>query len=117
MMLATNPIGAISTLGIGMIIVFIVAIIMGLIATIAIVRFAREEKFGEAFNFSEILGKIKSIGWINLFVMLLVLEIIVGVIYFILGMIPVIGWLLTFILMPAFVVFSARYFCLIYDSA
>lgn len=117
MMLSTNPVGAMATVGIGMIIIFIVAIIIGLFSTIAIVRFAREEKFGEAFNFSEIIAKIKSIGWLNLFVMLLVVEIILGIIYFILGMIPVIGWLLTFILMPAFVVFAARYFCLIYDSA
>jgi len=117
MMMMTDPMGAVAIGGIGLIVTLIVAIIIGLIASIAIVRFAREGKFGEAFNFSEIIGKIKSIGWLNLFVMLLVLEIVLGVIYFILGMIPVIGWLLIFILMPAFTVFAARYICLIYDSA
>lgn len=116
-MMMNDPAGAVAVGGIGLIITLIVAIIIGLIASMAIVRFAREEKFGEAFNFSEIIGKIKSIGWLNLFVMLLVLEIVLGVVYFILAMIPVIGWLLMFILMPAFSVFAARYICLIYDSA
>lgn len=118
LMLIANP-TAVSGMGIifGFLITIIVAIIISLVATMAVVRFAREEKFGEAFNFNEILAKIKSIGWLNLFIMLLVLEIVLGIIFFVLIMIPVIGWPLAFILMPAFTVFASRYTCLIYDSA
>lgn len=112
-----SPTAMIAALGIGLILTIIVGIIIGLIASMAIVRFAREEKFGEAFNFKEIIGKIKAIGWLNLFIKLLVLEIFLGVIYFILMMIPVLGPILMFILMPAFTIFAARYICIIYDSA
>jgi hypothetical protein len=111
-----NVTGAIAVGGIGLLITVIVAIILTLIAVIAVVRFAREEKFGEAFNFSEIVAKIKSIGWLNLFIKLLVLEIIIGIITLILMMIPY-GIILIFILAPVFTVFMARYICLIYDSA
>ena len=117
MMLMTNPAGAIAVGGIGLIILVIVSIVIGLISSMAIVRFAREEKFGEAFNFSEILAKIKSIGWLNLFIMLLVVEIVLSIVVFILMLIPYIGMLLLFILMPAFSVYVARYLSLIYDSA
>ncbi len=111
-----NVTGAIAVGGIGFLITVIVAIILTLIAVISVVRFAREEKFGEAFNFSEIVAKIKSIGWINLFIKLLVVEIIIGIIAMILMMIPY-GIILLIILSPAFTVFMARYICLIYDSA
>jgi hypothetical protein len=115
-----NVTGAIAVGGIGLLITIIVAIILTLIAVIAVVRFAREEKFGEAFNFSEIVAKIKSIGWLNLFIKLLVVEIILGIIYFILfmfSMFSIIGTILIFILAPVFTIFMARYICLIYDSA
>lgn len=118
-MLFVNPYAALGTLAIGGILTFIVAIIMGLIASIAIVRYAREDKVGEAFNFSEILAKIKSIGWINLFIMILVMTIIISIIMFIINilMIVYIGWLLLILIMPAISVFVGRYLCLIYDSA
>lgn len=116
MMFFVDPMGALAIGGIGILITVIVAIIIGLISSMAIVRFAREEKFGEAFNFSEILAKIKSIGWVNLFIMLLVVEIVLGIVVFILILIPYIGMLLLFILMPAFSVYVARYLSLIYDS-
>ena len=109
--------GAIAIGGIGLLITVIVAIILTLIATMAVVRFAREEKFGEAFNFGEIIAKIKTIGWLNLFIKLLVLEIFIGIIVVILMMIPYLGLILILILAPAFTVFMARYICLIYDGA
>ncbi len=118
--LATNPsaiAAGMGTLAIGFIITIIVAIIIGLISTIAVVRFAREEKFGAAFAFGDIIDKIKEIGWISLFIQLLVLEIILGIIYLVLGMIPVIGWLLMIILAPLFSIWSAKYMCNVYDNA
>ena len=118
--LMANP-SAIATgfgaLAIGLIIFIIVAIIISLFEVIAIVNFARKESFGAAFAFGDILAKIKEIGWISLFIQILVLEIVLSIIYFVLGIIPVIGWLLMIILAPMFSIWSAKYFCNIYENA
>ena len=118
--LMTNPSAAATGFGalaIGLIIFIIVAIIISLFETIAIVNFARKESFGAAFAFGDILGKIKEIGWISLFIQVLVLEIVFSIIYFVLGIIPVLGWLLMIILAPMFAIWSAKYFCNIYENA
>lgn len=48
---------------VGILIAAILAILLGLLATIGVIRFARTGKMGEAFNFSEILATIGKIGW------------------------------------------------------
>lgn len=119
-MLSGDPSAVMAGIGvmlIGFIITLIVTIIISLISTIAVVRFAREGKFGEAFNFGEILGKIKSIGWINFFIKILVLGIVLTIIVMVINMIPVIGQIIYFILIPVIAIFTARYVSLIYDSA
>jgi len=102
---------------IGIPVVLIVAIICGLFAYIGVVRFARMEKFGEAFAFGAIMEKIAAIGWFNYVLALVVVGIVIGVIYLVLGLIPIIGWLLMFILLPFFAILQARYICNLYDSA
>jgi hypothetical protein len=74
-------------------------------------------RMGEAFNFSAILDQIGKIGWGSYILALIVMFIVVGVIAIILSIIPFIGWLLALIAAPALAIFSARYICLIYDSA
>lgn len=118
--MATDPAAAgaaIASMGIGLLITFIVAILCGLFATIGIVRFARMEKFGEAFAFGAIKDKIGEIGWVNYIIALIVIGIVVGVIYMVLAIIPIIGWLLMFIAMPFLVIMSSRFICNLYDSA
>ncbi len=104
-------------MGFGLLVTFIVAILCGLFSTIGIVRFARMEKFGEAFAFGAIKDKIGEIGWGNYIIALIVMGIVVSVIYFVLMIIPIIGWLLMFIALPFLAIFSARYICNLYDSA
>jgi hypothetical protein len=65
---------------------------------IAFIRFARTDKFGEAFNFSAILAHIGKIGWVEYIITLVVLiitaivvGIIVCIIVFILMLIPILG--------------------------
>ena len=118
--LMTNP-SAITTgaglLGIGIIIVIIVAILVTLIEMIAIVNFAREKRFGAAFAFGDIVGKIKEIGWLSLFIQILVLDIVFGIIYFVLGIIPIVGMILMIVLSPLFAIWSAKYISNVYDNA
>ena len=118
--MATDPVSnvaAIAGMGIGFLITFIVAIIFGLFANIGVVRFARMEKFGEAFAFGEIMEKIGEIGWANYIISLIVIGIVVSIIYAVLMIIPFIGQLLMFIAIPFLVIFSSRFICNLYDSA
>ncbi len=65
--------------GILAVILIIVAIIIGLISPIGIIRFARTGKFGEAFNFGEILATIKKIGWLSYILAFIIVAIVVGI--------------------------------------
>lgn len=105
-------------LGIG--ITAIIALIIFLFAIIGSVRFSRTDSMGEAFNFSAILETIRSIGWVDYIIALIVLYIIMFIISFIIGLltsIPIIGWIIYFFSLPAITIFGARYIALLYDSA
>jgi hypothetical protein len=95
----------------------VVAFIIGLIAVVGIVRFARSGSVSEAFNFSVILGTIRKIGWGKYIITLLMMVILVLVVTMILAVIPVIGSILQIIIGPFIGVFAMRYICLLYDSA
>ncbi|MCT8337642.1 DUF4013 domain-containing protein [Methanoculleus sp. Afa-1] len=121
---------------VGLLIGLIVAFIFSLIALMALIRFARTDSFGEAFNISAIVAHIGKIGWLSYILALIILwivsvlativyTIVVAIAVFILALIPVIGWLLALILAivvailigPVVAVFVTRYYTLIYDSA
>ena len=115
---ATIGAAVLSVLG-GILIAGIIAIIMAFIALFAIMRFARTDSFGEAFNFSAILNHIGKLGWgtwIIAVIILLVIAIIYGFIVGLLANIPFIGWLIILFLNVAFIVFYARYFALVYEE-
>lgn len=116
----TDPgavLGLIGALLFGIIILAVVSIIIGLIVATAVVRFARTNSFGEAFNFGAIFAHIGKIGFVSYLVALIIMGIIMGVIEVICMMIPYIGMVLLFILLPVLVLFEARYLTLLYDSA
>lgn len=115
--MAGGDMAALGTMGIGLLVLVVLTIIIALIVPIAYIRFSRMDSFGEAFNFGAVFGHIGKIGWINYIIALIILAIILGVVQFVLMLIPILGQLLLFILMPAFIIFSARYMSLVYDSA
>lgn len=99
-------------------VIFIVAaIIIGILSTFAAVRFSRTGRMGEAFRIRTLLTHIGRVGWLNCFIALLVMAIVVAIVEFIIALIPLIGPILLFLLMPAFIIFSARYVALLYESA
>jgi hypothetical protein len=121
-------IAGIGSVLLGLLICFILGIIIAIILPIALIRFARTDSIGEAFNVGEIFTKIGNIGWgsyiiawIVLFIAMFIFAIIFGIISSILMIIPILGWILSFIidllLMPAIVIFVARYFTQVFDSA
>lgn len=116
----TAAMAAIGTMMIGLLVVFVLAIIIALFAMIGVVRFARTGSIGEAFNFSAILATIARIGWVPYIIALVVLcvvGIIFGIVVAILMMIPILGWLLYLCLISPWAIFVARYVCQLYDSA
>jgi len=104
----------------GILITFIVALIIALVAIIGVIRFARTGSMGEAFNFNAILAHIGKIGWLSYIFSLIVVCIVVGIIGFIIGFItgifPPVGWLISIIIAPVIAIFEARYITLVYDS-
>ena len=113
----TALMGLFGAVFIGVFILLVVAIIVGLISTIASVRFARTGSFGEAFNFGAIFTHIGRIGWITYILALIIMVIIVGIVEVILMMIPCLGPVILLLLLPGIILFSARYITLVYDSA
>jgi hypothetical protein len=109
--------GLIGAVIFGVIILVIVAFIIWLIEATAVVRFARTNSIGEAFNFGEIFARIGKIGVGSYIVALIIMAIIVGVVIIILELIPYIGGILVLIITPIIALFQARYLCLLYDSA
>ncbi|MDR0980900.1 MAG: DUF4013 domain-containing protein [Methanocalculaceae archaeon] len=104
---------------IGLIIFLIVALIFGIMSSMAIVRFAKEESLGAAFQFGEIFKIIGKIGWIHYILSIIILAIIFAVIGFICGllMIVLIGFILILILFPFLCIWQARFVANLYESA
>jgi hypothetical protein len=116
----TAVMAGIGVMLVGLLVVFILAIIIALFEIIGMVRFARTGSIGEAFNFSAILATIGKIGWIPYIialVVLIVVGVIFGIIVAILMMIPILGILLYLCLISPWALFVARYVCQLYDSA
>ena len=117
----TSPAGAMAMWGsfaIGIILTIIVAIIIGLVQAMGVVRFARTGKMGEAFNFGAIFETIGKIGWFSNIFAMIVMFLVDGIIVFILSFIPFLVVLLLILILaiPVLVVFSAQYVTLVYES-
>ena len=116
----SDPMTALGTIGIGLIVMLIVGLIITLISTIGMIRFAQKDSMGQAFAFGAILEHIGKIGWGSYIIALIVLwiaGIVFGFIVGILSAIPIIGWLIALFLSPFWIIFVARYMTLIYESA
>ncbi|KUK63442.1 MAG: hypothetical protein XD82_0323 [Methanoculleus marisnigri] len=115
-----NPALAIGSLGIGLLVMVVVAILISLVSAIGMIRFAQKDSMGQAFAFGAIIEHIGKIGWGSYIIALIVLwivGIVFSVIISVLMAIPLIGWLIALFLYPVWAIFVARYMTLIYESA
>lgn len=97
-------------------ILFIIVILFGILGA---VRFARTGSIREGINVSAILTTIRTIGWLSYIILLIgfvIAMVIYGIITAILSLIPYVGWVLVLIVNPLFMIFTARYFALVYDQ-
>jgi len=118
---------------------YLVEFCVGIVLPVASIRLARSNRFSAAFDIRAVIDYIGKIGWINYVIGILVIAILVTVpvmvlvlIFVFLGIlmaaltgfngIAVLGIiaaaaLFFLVLSPLFVVFQARYWTLLYDSA
>jgi len=111
---------AFGAMALGVVVMFVLAVIIAVFEVIGIVRFARTGSIGEAFNMSAILATINNIGWVPYIIALIVLMIvgiIVGIIVGLLSMIPILGIIIYLCLIAPITLLFMRYICLLYDSA
>lgn len=98
----------------------ILAIFIGLFSFIGIVRFAWMGAVAEAFSFPAILGTIRTLGWINYLLALIVIGMIAAVYGFVMNlamMISFFGFIIWFFLYPPLIIFTSRYSALVYEAA
>jgi Protein of unknown function (DUF4013) len=98
---------------------FVLMVIVIFFGIIGAVRFARTGSIREGIRFSAILTTIRTMGWVSYIIFLIgfiIAVLIYAIITGILSFIPFIGWVLVLIVNPFFMIFSARYFALVYDQ-
>ncbi|MEM2998582.1 MAG: DUF4013 domain-containing protein [Thermoproteota archaeon] len=98
------------------IVAIVVSFLIAIIATMGIVHMIKENKFSKAFAISDILNIIKGIGW-GPYLLWLITIFVISMIYGIIGGIPYVGGLITLILLPLFMVFTARSMALTYEES
>lgn len=97
----------------------IVAIILGLIATIALANMAyNDSEIGAAFRFGEIMNIISQIGWVDYiiwYVVIIIISMIIGIISGVIQIIPIIGTLVAIlVIVPYAQLFFYRALALLY---
>jgi len=95
---------------------FILAFFIMIIWIMAIAHMAKTGRLGAAFDFNQILSRIRAIGWPT-YILWIVIIFVIGLILAGLSFIPFIGWLITLIISPVFLVFMGRSAAYTYESA
>ena len=97
----------------------ILILIVMLFGILGAVRFARTGSIREGINVSAILATIRTMGWLSYIILLIgyvIAMVIYGIVTAILSLIPYVGWVIVLIINPVFMIFTARYFALVYDQ-
>ena len=111
---------AFGLIAVGLVIMFIIAIIIAVFEIVGVVRLARTGSIGEAFHFNAILATIKKLGWGQYLIssgIMIITGFIMEIIFNVLMIIPVLGGIICLFLIAPFTLFIARYICLLYDNA
>lgn len=115
--LAFGPAYNLAYTGVTLIVEIVVLILTMMFLTFALIRFAREQRFGAAFNLKAILTVISTVGWLRYLGNTIVISIVLCTISLILLLIPVVGWVLLPVIFPFFYIWEAKFFATLYDSA
>ncbi|KAF5089251.1 DUF4013 domain-containing protein [Methanobacterium aggregans] len=118
----TTALGMFTGIGfVGMIVAMLYLLIITPVLYVAIANMAYNEELGAAFRFSEIIGLISQIGWVDLIVWYVVVILIGFVVSFIggiIGIIPIIGGIIAALTVyPYYNIFLSRAIAWLYASA
>lgn len=105
--------------GLGIIALFVLAIIFGLIMLPAEINFARKQSFGAAFKFGEIFGMIGKLGW-GKYILSIILINIISLIFGLVAVglvaaIPVLGAIISFLAIPFAIFFELKYYANLFE--
>ncbi|WP_292415382.1 DUF4013 domain-containing protein [Methanoregula sp.] len=112
-------------LGISLVVIFVIitvalAIIALLYSMMGIIRCARTGSIREGIRFTAITGILRSIGWVNYLIALVVLFVI-GIVFFFalsaISLIPYVGDIIQLVFIPVYTIFSARYMTRVYEHS
>ena len=98
---------------------FVLFVAVMLFGILGAVRFARSGSIREGIRYSQIIVRIRTMGWLAYILSLIALvvaAVIYGIITAVLSLIPFIGWVFVLIITPFFTIFTARYFALVYEQ-
>jgi hypothetical protein len=98
---------------------FVLFVAVMLFGILGAVRFARSGSIREGIRYSQIIVRIRTMGWLSYILSLIALvvaAVIYGIITAVLSLIPFIGWVFVLIITPFFTIFTARYFALVYEQ-
>lgn len=93
----------------------ILAIPILIVAIMGIVHMVKTGRMGEAFNFGAIFSKIRTIGWGN-YILWIIVIFALGLLLSGLSAIPFIGWLIALMVSPVIGVFTGRSAANIYEQ-
>jgi len=97
----------------------VLIIIVVLFGILGVIRFARTNSILEGISFSQILKQIRTIGWANYIISLIIFAVAVVIyciIVMVIALIPYIGWVIVLVVNPFYMIFMARYFTLVYEQ-
>lgn len=100
-----------------MIIELIVVLVTSLVLYMGLIRFAKEQRFGAAFQMKELFNIIGTIGWLRYLANVIVVGVVILVIVIVLMLILVVGWILLVAIMPLLIIWEAKFFANLYESA
>ncbi|MGC8935984.1 MAG: DUF4013 domain-containing protein [Candidatus Methanomethylicaceae archaeon] len=95
---------------------FVVAFLISIVAGIGIVHMFKTDSFGKAFAVGEIITIINKIGLMR-YLFWLIVAVVLGMVVSVFGMIPMIGWIISDLLGILLLIFLARSIGLMYDYA
>ncbi|MCZ0862191.1 DUF4013 domain-containing protein [Methanocorpusculum vombati] len=100
-----------------MVIRLVVLLITSMVLIMALIRFAKEQRVGAAFQIKELLNVIATIGWLRYLGNIIVIGLVLLVIYAILLVILVVGWVLLIVVAPLLAIWEAKFYANLYESA
>lgn len=95
----------------------VVMLITSMVLLMALIRFAKEQRVGAAFQIKELLNVIATIGWLRYLGNIIVIGLVLLVIYVILLVILVVGWILLIVVAPLLAIWEAKFFANLCESA